>query len=76
MDDIEFSELKHSIYFLGDILKKRRLHLNLTQDVLAFEAGISRSTLSLIENNKPCNTKDVKKVILALTGIGILRSTT
>lgn len=37
------------LQMIGDFIKKKRIALNKTQDMMAQEAGISRSTLSLLE---------------------------
>jgi transcriptional regulator with XRE-family HTH domain len=37
---------------IGDFIKKKRIALNKTQDQMAEEAGMSRSTLSLLERGE------------------------
>lgn len=44
---------------LGEELRKRRLSKSLTQEELAFRAGISRNYVSLIELNQKSPTVDV-----------------
>jgi len=45
-------EVKSKMQAVGDRIKKRRLELGWTQDVLAEKAGISKSFLSDLENGK------------------------
>ena len=40
------------IELLGVFVKKNRLAKNLTQQVLAYEAGTQQSTINMIENGK------------------------
>jgi len=44
---------------LGDELRKARDDANLTQEQLSFSAGIDRSYISLLENNRKSPTIDV-----------------
>ena len=44
---------------LGEELRKCRLKAGLTQEHLAFEAGISRNYVSLLERNEKSPTLDV-----------------
>jgi len=70
-DGAKFEELISSMLFLGEIIKKRRLVLNISQRDLCKASGIARSTLSLIENNNDTNSNSIKKVLRALTKINI-----
>lgn len=70
-DDRMFSSLKNSIVFSGDIIKKRRLSLNITQSELAKESKVNRWTISQVENNSNISLTSLKKIILGLTKIGM-----
>jgi transcriptional regulator with XRE-family HTH domain len=54
---------------LGDEIRKVRLAANLTQEDLAFEAGISRNYVSLLELNQKSPTVDVLFRIARALGI-------
>ena len=41
-----------NLVLLGNTIKEKRLMLNMTTDVLARKAGVSRQTISFIENGK------------------------
>lgn len=51
---------------LGSRLAQYRLNLNLTQEALAGEAGISLRTLTRIENGEPSQTANVLRVLRVL----------
>jgi DNA-binding XRE family transcriptional regulator len=70
-DDLKFSELKNTIIFAGDIIKKRRLALNVTQQVLSDVSGVNRWTLGQIENEKDITLLSLKKIILGLVRLSI-----
>lgn len=71
-DEENFNFLKHTVFFVGDILKKERICRNITQSELSKEMGVSRSTLSLMERGENVNINVIKKCILALVGKDIL----
>jgi len=70
-DDEKFSFFKDSILFAGEIIKKRRLALNVTQGKLAKVSQVNRSTISQIENNFSVSLDSLKKVTLGLTRLGM-----
>jgi len=51
---------------LGQRVARLRLNRNLKQDELALEAGISRKTLSRLENGHPVDTANLIRVLRAL----------
>ena len=60
------------IYNVSRILRNERIYRKLSQDEMAKHIGISRSTLSLIENGAAVNFKNVQKYVLTLKGLDIL----
>jgi len=54
---------------LGEELKKARIAANLTQESLSFEAGLDRTYISHLENNKKSPTIDVLGRICKAVGI-------
>ena len=71
-DDNKFNSLVKIIFDIGNILKTERVSRNITQEELAKKACISRSTVSLCENNNNINLDVIKKCIIILKGIDIL----
>lgn len=67
-DNNRFWDLLFCTRKYGDIIRKRRLAVRLSQDELSEMAGISRSTLSLIENG--CNVKmnSINNIVRVLLG--------
>jgi transcriptional regulator with XRE-family HTH domain len=59
---------------IGDFIKKRRMDLNKTQDTLSYEAGISRSTLSLLERGEKVNLITLIQVLRVLDELQILEA--
>ena len=51
---------------LGDRFARRRLNRNMTQQALAYEAGVSRKTISHLENGTPVTTVNLVRVLRAL----------
>jgi len=51
---------------IGDFVKHHRLELNKTQEVLSHEAGISRSTLSLLERGETVTLATLLQVLRVL----------
>lgn len=51
---------------IGSYVKHHRLELNKTQEELAKDAGISRSTLSLLERGEPVTTPTLIQVLRVL----------
>lgn len=70
-DEEKFSELKRSIIFCGDVIKKERMSLGITQEDLSKISDINRWTLSQIENNRDVSISSIKKCLLGLTKINM-----
>lgn len=62
----EFELLSTYINNLGSIVFKQRILRNISQDELARNAGISRSTISLIERNRNASLSSIKKCLSEL----------
>jgi transcriptional regulator with XRE-family HTH domain len=60
------------LQLIGDFVKKKRMDLNKTQDTLAYEAGISRSTLSLLERGEKVNLITLIQVLRVLDELQLL----
>ncbi|WP_144603417.1 helix-turn-helix domain-containing protein [Algoriphagus algorifonticola] len=60
------------LQMIGDFIKKKRMDLNKTQDTLSYEAGISRSTLSLLERGEKVNLITLIQVLRVLDELQIL----
>lgn len=59
---------------MGNRLKKIRLQYNLTQKELSDEAGLSVSTISLIEQGKSTTTESLVRILSRLNRIKDLES--
>ena len=70
-DDELFNDLQKCIGSLPDIINRRRLALNATQDNLAKLAGINRYTVGQIESGRSITTKVLNQIILALKAMEI-----
>ena len=57
---------------IGRFVKEKRMEMNKTQDVLAHAAGISRSTLSLLEKGEPVTLATLLQVLRVLDQLHIL----
>ena len=57
---------------VGRFVKQKRMGLNKTQDVLAHAAGISRSTLGLLEKGEPVTLATLLQVLRVLDQLHIL----
>ena len=57
---------------IGRFVKEKRLELNKTQDTLAHAAGISRSTLSLLEKGETVTLATLLQVLRVLDQLHIL----
>ena len=57
---------------IGRFVKEKRLELNKTQDALAHAAGISRSTLSLLEKGETVTLATLLQVLRVLDQLHIL----
>jgi len=67
MSDIAISEL------IGDYIKHHRIEQNKTQEEIAVAAGISRSTLSLLERGRRVNLSTLIQVLRVLGLLYVLR---
>lgn len=70
-DNIQFSQFKNAIYFAGDIIKRRRLALKVSQAELAEKAGLNRWTIGKIEDGGSVSLDSIRKIAMGLTKIGI-----
>lgn len=57
---------------IGNFIKQHRLNKNLTQSVVAKEAGISRSTLSLLERGETVTVATLLQVLRVLELLYVL----
>lgn len=57
---------------IGAFIKHHRLEQNKTQDVLSHEAGISRSTLSLLERGESVNLATLIQVLRVLNQLQVM----
>ena len=57
---------------IGRFVKEKRMEMNKTQDVLAHEAGISRSTLSLLEKGETVTLATLLQVLRVLDQLHVL----
>ena len=71
-DEGEYQFMLKILFKIPDILKKERKYRKLTQDEMAKEMNVSRSTLSLCENSANVTFKTIQKYFLTLKGIDIL----
>jgi transcriptional regulator with XRE-family HTH domain len=61
---------------IGDFVKHHRIEQNKTQDMLASAAGISRSTLSLLERGETVTLATLIQVLRALDQLNIMEAFT
>jgi transcriptional regulator with XRE-family HTH domain len=73
MDIAQLSDMA-ILRMIGDFIKKKRMALNKTQDTLAEEASISRSTLSLLERGEKVNLITLIQVLRVLDELQILEA--
>jgi transcriptional regulator with XRE-family HTH domain len=57
---------------IGRFVKEKRMEMNKTQDVLAHAAGISRSTLSLLEKGETVTLATLLQVLRVLDQLYVL----
>ena len=57
---------------IGHFVKEKRMELNKTQDALAHAAGISRSTLSLLEKGETVTLATLLQVLRVLDQLHVL----
>jgi transcriptional regulator with XRE-family HTH domain len=58
--------------YIGSFVKHHRLEQNKTQDVLSHEAGISRSTLSLLERGETVTLATLIQVLRVLDQLQVM----
>ena len=58
--------------FVGNFIKQKRLEKNLTQNLVAESAGVSRSTLSLMERGKTVTLATLIQVLRVLDQLHVL----
>lgn len=73
-NEIEFNSLIKLVLNISETLRKERVSRKLTQDEMSKLIGISRSTLSICENNGNVNIMVIKKYISTLKGVDILNA--
>jgi transcriptional regulator with XRE-family HTH domain len=71
-DDYKLKSDHHILKELGEFIKHNRLQQNKTQQLLAKEAGINRSTLSEFEQGKRSNTITFIQLLRALNILNVL----
>jgi hypothetical protein len=71
-DEAEYQFILRILFKIPDILKKERKYRKLTQDEMAKEMNVSRSTLSLCERSANVTFKTIQKYFLTLKGIDVL----
>jgi len=81
MNDISFTNWqsmsdKALSMYIGAFIKHHRMESNKTQDLLAKEAGISRSTLSLLERGETVTLATLIQVLRTLDALHILEAFT
>ena len=69
---IEYMSDQAILKVLGKFVKSKRLEQNVTQGVLSQKAGISRSTLSLLERGEPVALKTLVQVLRVLGQLNVL----
>ena len=62
------------LQMIGEFIKRKRIDSNKTQDALATEAGISRSTLSLLERGEKVNLITLIQVLRVLDELQLLEA--
>lgn len=71
-DENDFDTLFSLITKIPTILKNERIYRKLTQDDIAKEMSVSRSTISLCENGSNVGFDLIKKYLLALKGFDLI----
>lgn len=79
MNDLSFNEINSMsdqalMAFIGAFVKHHRLQQNKTQDELANAAGISRSTLSLLERGETVTVITLLQVLRVLDQLSVLKA--
>ena len=73
-DDEEFSSLLRIITEIPNILKRERIVRGISQQKLAEEMNISRTTISLLENGENCSFGTLKKYAITIKGYDLLHN--
>jgi transcriptional regulator with XRE-family HTH domain len=69
------SSSDHSLaLYIGTFVKHHRLEQNKTQDSLAYQAGISRSTLSMLERGESVTVATLIQVLRALNQLQVMEA--
>jgi hypothetical protein len=72
-DAEKFNELKRSLSFIGDIVKRRRLALDVPQAKLAEVSEVNRWTISQLESGRDVSLSSLRKILLGLTNLDICK---
>ena len=73
MDIAQLSDMA-ILRMVGNFIKKKRMRLNKTQDELAIEAGMSRSTLSLLERGQKVHLLTLIQALRVLDELQLLEA--
>ncbi len=75
-NDIDYYSMSDDrlLLFIGEFIRHHRLEQNITQSSLAKNAGLSRSTISLIENGQSTSLICIIKVLRILDLLYVLDS--
>jgi transcriptional regulator with XRE-family HTH domain len=68
---------KNDLYYvnvIGDFIRSNRLRQNKTQQQLASDAGVNRSTLVQLEKGKPVNLLSLIQILRALKQLHVLNA--
>lgn len=79
MNDETFKEWysmsdKALLKYIGNFIRHHRMNQNKTQDALSKEAGISRSTLSLLERGETVTVSTLIQVLRVLDQLTVLKA--
>ena len=68
LNDIDYNSMSDDklALLLGEFIKHHRIERNLSQDELAIAAGLSRSTISLMERGKSMSLNSIIRVLRVL----------
>ena len=73
MDIAQLSDMA-ILRMIGDFIKKKRIAVNKTQEQLALEAGMSRSTLSLMERGEKVHLLTLIQALRVLDELQLLEA--
>lgn len=74
ISDINLFSDKTIVQNIGSFIQHTRIHQNRTQDDLAKDAAISRSTLSLIERGENISLLNLIKILRILDALYVLKN--